>query len=339
MALRMIHVGLGQWGRSWIRDIVSLNTDIELVAYVDISPEILALAQKELGITAECCFTSLEQALASTEADAVLIATNLGGHVAAAQIGLQAGKHLLVEKPFAPSLEEAQHIVAIAEQHKCVLMVSQNYRYYPAIQTAQMLIREHVLGKVGCVHLEFRRDANNIPAGGSNFYKLWQPLLADMSIHHFDLMRFLLGQEPVCVTCQTWNPPWSNFVESAEGAAIIAFDGGTIVHYHASWVSRSSQTNWAGKWRIECEKGEIVVTDGSEKSAYVSIHPLNGRASSTPLQKMLLVDRHATLNAFVKAIKTGEEPDCSGRRNLKTLALMLAAVESSIVGASVDIGI
>jgi predicted dehydrogenase len=335
MTLRIIQVGLGGWGRNWAKTVVVQNKNVELVAGVDAVPEIVTLAKKELTI--ERYFTSLDEALANVEADAVLITASLEGHVPSALTALDAGKHVLLEKPFAPTLEEAQRVVAKAEQQQRTLMISQNYRYYPAVKAVQKLIQENKLGPVGAVNLNFRRYANTPPKGGSAHQRLWQPLLVDMSIHHFDLMRMLIGKEPTRIVGQTWNPSWSNFVDTPTGSALISFEGGAVVTYSGSWVSTAPETNWAGEWHIECEGGEIIATSRGEKPDYVGIRPLGKRLRSLTLPDVPLTDRHGTLDAFVKAIETSDEPETSGRNNLKTLQLMLAAVEAAQTGNPISI--
>ncbi len=102
-------------------------------------------------------------------------------------------------------------------------------------------------------------------------------------------------------------------------------------------MSTAPQTNWAGEWHIECEGGEIIATSRGEKPDYVAVRPLGKRLRSLKLPEMPLLDRNGTLDAFVKAVQTGEEPETSGRNNLKTLALMLAAVEAAQTGNPVNI--
>ena len=102
MSMRLIHVGLGGWGLDWSRNTLSNSMDVEVVAWVEIDPEVLAQAQKKLDLPAEHCFTSLEHAFSAIEAEAVLITTSLPGHVPVAVAALNAGKHVLLEKPFAP---------------------------------------------------------------------------------------------------------------------------------------------------------------------------------------------------------------------------------------------
>ena len=205
--LRVVQVGMGGWGRSWAKLLARQGDGVQPVAYVDVQPAMLHQLQTELGVSADACFPSLHAALAATDAEAVLVTTALAGHVPVVLQALAAGKHVLVEKPFAPSVAAAQQAVDLATAQQRVLMVSQNYRFYPAAQTVATLIREGSLGPVGAVSVQFRKYANTAPPGAHEHYTLRHPLLLDMAIHHFDLMRFVLHQEPATITCHAWNPP------------------------------------------------------------------------------------------------------------------------------------
>lgn len=330
MAIRLVQVGLGGWGRSWATNIVERSEEVKLVACVDLDMEMLVQAQPLLSIPTEQYFQSLKAALEDVEAEAVLITGSLPAHVPVALEALDAGKHVLLEKPFAPTLVEAQQVVDMAEKRNRVLMISQNYRFFPAVQAVTALLREGSLGAVGSVNIDFRRYSNTSDPKAQRHYGIWQPLLVDMSIHHFDLMRKVLGQEPREITCRSWNPPGSKFVEPAAAAATITFDGGAVVNYRGNWVSPAPRTSWSGEWHIECEKGEIVWAsrDDSEPD-HVSVRLLGKRVRSVKLPEMVLTDRRGSLKAFVDAIGSGQEPESSGRNNLHTLALMLASVEAA----------
>ena len=209
MAIRLVQVGMGGWGRNWATNVIQPSEEVALVACVDLNAEMLVQTQQLLNMPEERCFQSLQSALAAVEAEAVLITGNLPAHVPLALEALQAGKHVLLEKPFAPTLAEAQQVVAMAANQNRVLMISQNYRFFPAVQAVIALIREGKLGEVGSVTIDFRRYNNSSDAKAHRHYQLWQPLLVDMAIHHFDLMRAVLSQEPTQISCLTWNPPWS----------------------------------------------------------------------------------------------------------------------------------
>ncbi len=330
--LRLIQVGMGGWGRDWAKNVVAKMPEVECVGFVEVEPAILAQLQNEHAIPAARCFASLDAALNSTDAQAVLVTTALGGHAPVAVAALQAGKHVLLEKPFAPSVGEAEAVVAAAEQAGRVLMISQNYRHYPAVRVAAGLIREQVLGPLSAVRVQFRKYANTAPRGNHRHYELVHPLLLDMAIHHFDLMRCVLDQEPISVMCQAWNTPWSHFRDPASAAAMIAFDQGAVVTYHGSWVSTAPSTTWAGEWHMECEGGEIVWTSRNDLTLdadVVTVRQRNKRPRRVALPAMEQWDRAGTLAAFVRSVCSGEAPETSGRDNLGTLALTMATIRAA----------
>ena len=338
MTLRLVQVGMGGWGRNWATHVIPRSEDVDLVACVDVNAEALVQVQQLLNMSPEQCFPTLESALETVEADAVLITASLPAHVPAALKALNAGKHVLLEKPFAPTIAEAQQVVETAAKRNRVLMISQNYRFFPAVRAVIALVREGKLGSIGSVRIDFRRYKNSSPPGGLGYYQVWQPLLVDMAIHHFDLMRVVLGQEPSQITCQTWNPPWSNFVDPAAAAATITFDGGAVVSYRGSWVSPAPRTSWSGEWHIECTEGEIVWTSRDDTAPdHVTIRPLGKRARQVKLPEIPFTDRLGSLQAFVQAVRTGQEPESSGRDNIHSLALVYAAVEAATSGLPVSL--
>jgi predicted dehydrogenase len=246
-----------------------------------------------------------------------------------------------VEKPIAPTLADARRMIDAADAAGRTLMVSQNYRFYPAAQMAARLVREGELGPVGSVSLQFRKYGNTADPATNAHYRIAQPLLLDMSIHHFDLMRFVLGAEPVSVTSVVSNPPWSRFVEPPAAVTTVRFPDGVTVAYEGSWVSSGAPTTWAGDWRIECEQGAIEWTgrdDLTTDSDRVWVRRLGKKPKAVKLPAMDRFDRAGSLQEFRDAIRAGRSPVTSGEANLGTLALTLAAIEASISGQPQDVG-
>lgn len=338
--LRILHAGLGGWGRSWAAELQKRPELLTTVGYVDVVPGMLELLRADLDVRPALCFASLADALAATDADAVLVTTALPGHAAVAIEALKAGKHVLVEKPLAATLSDARQMVRAAVDAGRVLMVSQNYRFYPAAQAVTRIIAEKTLGEVGAVTVKFRKYANDAAAGTNRHYVLPDPLLLDMSIHHFDLMRYVLGQEPVEVNCRAWNPAWSKFRDPASAIATVVFDGGAVVNYQGSWVSTHAETLWAGEWLIECSRGSIEWTGRADQHTAadsVTIRPLRGAAQIIDLPRPDTYDRIGSLAEFCSSIHEGRVPLTSAQANLATLALTLGAIESSKTNTRHDI--
>lgn len=326
-SVRVIQVGLGPHGRGWARQVIPDIKEVDLVAYVDTDPNALDLLRQEAKVPADRCFESLTDAIAATRAQAMLITTALPGHAPVIRAALDAGLHVLVEKPFAPSLGVAKQLVDMAAAKNLVLMVSQNYRFFPAPRAIASLVQEAALGKLFEVSIDFRHYSN-----GTGRHQIEeQPLLVDMSIHHFDLLRLILNREPERIYCEAWNPEWTTFTGPSVATASIVFQGGLVVSYRGSWVSVGPPTPWAGDWRLEFENGEVLWTSRDDNMEHdkVVVRPREGKARTLTLQAMPRTGPSATLTEFVNAVQTGREPETSGRNNLGTIALMAAAVESA----------
>jgi len=331
---------MGGWGRDWAANVLPTVPEIEVVAHVDAAAETLKSARKAVGFPADLGFASLDAALSATDADAVLVTVPLAAHVAVALSALAAGKHVLVEKPFAPTLSDAKRVVDAADAAGLTLMVSQNYRNFPAPRAVAALIASGELGPVGAVHVDFRRNYNKLP-DNARYYAIPNPLLLDMAIHHFDLMRLILGAEPTRVYCRAWSPSYSDFADNAVATAAIDFAGGAVVTWRGSWISSGPPTVWGGEWRVECEGGEIAWQSrgdgGTPASDTVTVRPLGGPERTLDLAPTEPHGRAGVVTAFAAAIANGTEPETSGRDNLGTLGIAEAAIASVGTGSVVSL--
>lgn len=338
---RILQVGMGFFGRNWAEQMIPQVTEVELVGCVDLLPEARAATVAAGIVPAARCFTSIEHGLDATEPDAVLVTANLLGHVPAVNAALDAGKHVMVEKPFAPTVAEARELVDKAAAAGVTLAVSQNYRFFPAVRAVQHLMADGGLGELHAVEIDFRR-LSGADGGRRPHHLLDEPLLVDMSIHHFDLMRTVLGRDAVAVDCRTVNPSWTLFAGPSEGSALIDFGAGLSVSYRGSWISHGEPTAWAGEWRMDFAHGEIAWTSrGDGKDGWQS-DAVRVRRAGAPerleLAPLARTDRAGTLTEFVTAIAAGREPENSGRDNIASLALTYAAVDSAAAGRPVPVG-
>lgn len=328
-----IQVGLGSWGYSWAREVLPAVPDFEAVAYVDAVPAALERVQEKLGVPASKCFASLDEAASAVEADLVIAPVRTEAHFPVVSAALEKGYHVLVEKPFASTVAEAKALVELAGARGRILMVSQNYRFYPGPRAAAQFVAEAPMGPVGMVSIDFRRHA---PSQGYTYWDFPDPLLGDMSIHHFDLMRMVLGAEAKRASCRTWNPQGSPFVNDPIGTAIIEFGSGVTVSYRGSWMSGGPSTPWAGEWAIDCTDGQMWWTSRNTDHKppppdVVAIRDTKGKFARKTLEDVPYTDRQGTLNAICRAIETGTFPDhfSSGADNLNSLALMQACITSA----------
>ena len=330
--MRLIQVGLGGWGLDWAARILPRVAGVETVACVDPDPAARARAAQLLGRGAARFFPNLEAALAAVAADAVLATVPADAHAAVVVAALHAGKHVLVEKPFTATLAEGAALVAAAAARGRVLMVSQNYRYFPAIATASRLLRAGAFGAPRSATIAFRK---NWQVSGHRYHDIPGPLLLDMAIHHFDLLRVLLG-EVAALACKSWNTPDSPFREPAAAAAIVQMQSGLVAAYHGSWLSRDTPTLWSGEWRVECEDGTLVFAARGVNGTpddWMAVHAQDGSVRRLPLDDMAGLDRAGALAAFAAAVAGDTPPHFpSGADNLRSLALCFAAMRSAEAG-------
>ena len=339
-AVRILQVGLGGFGRDWAVSVIPQVSEVEVVGTADVFAGSRELAIAAGITTPERCFSTVEEALEATDPEAVLVTASLVGHVPAAEAALRSGRHVLIEKPFAPSVAEAKALVALADEQQRVVAVSQNYRFFPAVQTVRKIVADRDLGDLHAVEIDFRqfsgRDGIATP-----HHALAEPLLVDMSIHHFDLLRYVLGREVTAISCRTWDPEWSLFTGPSEGVALIDCGEDVVASYRASWVSSGPRTAWAGEWRMDFAGGEVWWTsrgDGPDGWRADVVTVRRGRIVETlELPRLERVDRAGSLTEFARAIAAGQEPGVSGRNNLGSLATTYAAVEAAQTRAKVQL--
>jgi predicted dehydrogenase len=328
--LRLVQVGMGGWGRAWMA-VTASESGVETVGYVD--PAVAArTATIRAGVSPDRVFSELETALQAARPDAVLVTTSIEHHVPITLEALAAGLHVLVEKPFAPTLDEAVIAVRAAGAAGRTLMVSQNYRYHPAPRLAAELVAKGEVGPVASIEVDFRRHPiPRTPVWARRHRALNHPLLADMAIHQFDLLRLILGREPLWVEMEGVNPPTSGYRDPPAAFGLLSFEGDVAVSYRGSWISSGRQTRWGGEWRLEGANGALEWTSRGDRDARdrLRLRTAGGATRPIALPELPALDRAGSLAAFVEAVRSSTEPETSGRRNLPTLALTLAAIRSA----------
>ena len=235
---KIIQAGTGSFGKSWI-GIVMDSPEWELAGIVDPNRENLASASDEYGIPGEKCFASFEDAFENTSPGALLNVTPPGFHRELSIKALDAGLDVIVEKPLSDNMRDAREIVSYAEEKGRKLMVSQNYRYRSGPRTIRKLIEEGAAGEISYAVVNFQKG----PRFEGFRIEMDYPLLIDMSIHHFDLMRYLTGKNPVSIYAESWNPQWSRFKGDASLNLTLQFNGDIRLSYSGSWASAGKETS------------------------------------------------------------------------------------------------
>jgi len=332
--MRLIQVGLGGFGRSWAT-LVQATPGVTLAAVVDSAPAALDWAQTNLGLPAGSCFASLADALARVPSEAALIVTPPETHTDLAIAALEAGRHVLVEKPLAPSLPEARRVVEHAARVGQTLMVGQNYRFRAGPRAAQRVIADGAIGSLISVRLTFRRDTRSLFPPGNFRYRMRHPLLVDMAIHHLDLIRAVTGQDIVRVAARSWPVPDSPYRHHPAAAIVFTLSGGAAGLYDGDWAALADETPWEGSWELLGDAGRMLWRGGA--AGDIAVQRWGGALESVPVPPLEAEDRAGVLQAFLTAIETGREPETSGRDHLKSLAAVLASVEAAETGETITV--
>jgi predicted dehydrogenase len=218
-------IGAGYWGPNLIRNFRA-GDEWDLVAVCDLDVE---RAQQVLGNRSGVAVTdSLDAVLAMDEVDAVAIATPARTHRHIAEAALRAGKHVLVEKPLADSVEHGRAMVELAAEQDLVLMTDHTFCYTPVVQKIRDLVAEGALGEILFV------DSVRINLG------LVQPdvdVFWDLAPHDLSILDFILpgGLRPTGVAAQGADPLGAG--KPCVGYLTLPLPGGAMAHVHVNWLS------------------------------------------------------------------------------------------------------
>lgn len=331
--MRVIQVGLGRFGQSWA-ELAQVAPGVDLVAVAEANPVAQTWAAAALNLPADAIHASLDAALAAHPADAVLVITPPETHLPLSIAALRAGCHVLVEKPLATTLADAETLIATARDTGRTVMVSQNYRFRRPPRTIQQLITSGTIGDLISVTVRCRRDLRFLAGSGNFRLVMGHPYTLDMSIHHFDLLRAITGREVSQVYAQHRRVPDGPYDHEPAIVALLKLDGGATVTYEGDWATFERETSWNGEWDIVGENGRIVWTGGETDSLTGDVHHQRWGEPLTPVDQVPLAaaDRLGSLLAFRDALASGEEPEASAADNINSLAIVLACVESTEQG-------
>jgi predicted dehydrogenase len=336
--LKAVQVGCGSMGKGW-SDAALKTPGLQLVGLVDLNRTAAQAMAAKFNLPAHIVFGSLKEALDSTNADVVFDVTVPPAHEAVVTEALAAGRHVLGEKPMSETLESAQRMVAAAKRAGRTYAVTQNYRYQPNVRALRSFLGGGAIGPVEEAHADFYIGAH---FGGFRDEMAF-PLILDMSIHTFDAARFLTGADPVSVYCHSFNPKRSWYRGDASAIVIFEMTGGVVFSYRGSWCAEGQNTGWNSTWRVIGSKGSVQ-WDGADGFAAEAVAPvaekkfiLDKVKLTVPVTPMDVTGHAALMREFVDAVNSGRTPETECGDNIKSLAMVLAAVESATSGKTVRV--
>ncbi|OES46693.1 Gfo/Idh/MocA family protein [Domibacillus iocasae] len=310
----------------------AMNENVEIVAFCDI---IAARAHAFADQYNAKAYVDYNELLENEEIDAVSVCTPNSLHAPVSIAALKAGKHVLCEKPMATSSEEAEAMIAAAEENGKKLMIGHNQRFVPSHAKARSIIESGELGKIYSFRTAFGHSGpENWSADGEHswFFDKEQAFIGamgDLGVHKTDLLRYLIGEEFVEAAAFVETSAKQNSTVDDNAVCILKSESGIIGTLAASWSYNGGEDN---STVFYAEKGIMRLEDDPDYSLIIDYkngnserHSLGTIQSNEEGQQ---TDTHV-VEHFINSIVEDKTPPVCGNEGKKSLEVILAALESS----------
>ena len=327
--MRIVRVGVigyGYWGPNLVRNIAE-GPDTQVVAVADMKRDRLQLALRRYpGIKAVSDHRDL---LKDPSIDAIAISTPVSTHFPLAMEALQAGKHVLVEKPMTADSEQAMRLIDEAQKRKLVLMVDHTFVYTGSVRKLRELIDTGALGEV------YYYDSTRVNLG---LFQHDVNVIWDLAVHDLSIMDYILPELPVEVSATGV----AHVPGAAEDTAYVSVfhSGSVIAHLNLNWLSpvKIRRTLIGGT-------KSMVVYDDIETSEKIRIYDKGVVVTNEPesVYKLMVGYRSGDMHApkidatealsiemqhFADCVRNGTTPITDGQSGLRVVKVLEAATRS-----------
>lgn len=279
------------------------------------------------------------QMLAAEPLDFVDIATTVASHRPLVELAAAAGVHVICQKPFAETMEDARAMVAAVDAAGKTLMVHENFRWQSAVRAAIDAVRGGAIGQPFFGRVSFR-SGYDVFSGQPYLATDPRFIIQDLGIHILDVARALFGDVArLSASTRRINP------------AIRGEDVATMLLDHDSGVTSVVDCSYATKRQPETFPETLLEIDGDQGTLrldagyrlVIQAHGETVRDVASPVlpwaerpwhniqESVQIIQQH-----FVDCLRAGAQPETSGHDNLKTLALVEAAYRSAAEGSRID---
>ncbi len=319
-------IGYGYWGPNLVRNFVEA-ADTQVVAVADMRQDRLALVhRRHPGVETT---TDHRDLLRRSDIDAIAISTPVSTHFPLALEALQAGKHVLVEKPMTTTSEEALRLIDEAERRNLVLMVDHTFVYTGAVRKVRDLIQKGSLGDI------YYYDSTRINLG---LFQQDVDVIWDLAVHDLSIMEYILPESPIAVSATGLG----HVTGAAENIAYVTafYQSPLIAHLNVNWLSplKVRRTLIGGS-------KQMIVYDDIENSEKVRVYDkgITVKNGTESLYKMLVSYRSGDMYApqidvtealkievthFADCIMNGKTPITDGHAGLRVVSVLEAATRS-----------
>ena len=321
-------VGYGYWGPNLVRNFSEIP-GCSVVGISDLRPDRLALARARYPaahVTADC-----EELFRDSRVDAVVIATPVSSHFPLALAALRAGKHVLVEKPFTATSEQALRLIDEADRASLVLAVDHTFVYTPAVRKIREIVSSGSLGQT------YYYDSVRVNLG---LFQHDVNVIWDLAVHDLSIMDYVLPARPVAVTATGL----SHVSGKPENIAYLTllFEENLIAHVHINWLApvKLRRTLIGGSQKMIVyddlepsekvkvyDKGITVTENGDASGKYQML--VGYRAGDMWAPQIDVVEALGIeLRHFLACIESGDAPVSDGLAGLRIVGILEAATAS-----------
>jgi UDP-N-acetylglucosamine 3-dehydrogenase len=306
-------IGTGFWGRNHARVFKELE-NTELLAVCDVNAERAQNVAKQFGVKA---YASIGKLLKRKDVEAVsncVWSTNLAKETLKV---LKAEKHVLVEKPMATNVKQAEKLLETAKQKNLHLTVGFLMRFIPGIQRMKNAIEDKTVGNLVCA------TAKRVSEWPERIGDVG--VVKDTAIHDIDVIRYLFSEEPIAVYAKTGSMKHKKFEDYAQ--IMLTFEGGKSAFIESNWLTPYKTrtlvvTGSKAIMKLDYITQELTIEDAKEniQPRYLWQEPLK-----------------LELQHFANCILKREKPLITGMDGLKALQIAEAALKSSAIGRAVKL--
>jgi len=306
-------IGTGFWGKNHARVFRELE-ETELLAVCDVNAEKAKNVAKQFGVKA---YTGIGKLLKRKDIEAVsncVWSVNLAKETLKA---LKAGKHVLVEKPMATNVKQAEKLLEVAKEEKLHLAVGFLMRFIPGIQHMKNAIEDKTIGNLVCA------TAKRVSEWPERIGDVG--VVKDTAIHDIDIMRYLFDEEPIAVYAKTGSMKHEKFEDYAQ--IMLTFEGGKSAFIESNWLTPYKTRTLVVTGSKAIMKLDYITQELTIEDAKETMQP------RYPWQEPLKLE----LQHFANCILKKEKPLIRGMDGLKALQIAEAALKSSTIGKAVKV--
>jgi predicted dehydrogenase len=343
---RVVHVGIGSFGKRWCREFLHANVadrTIEVVGLVDTDPQALAYGRAALGLPESACFTDASAAFAALTPDFCTVAVPPNHHEVVVDAAFAHGVDVLSEKPIADTMAGSVRIAQKAARAGRKMAVTMSHRFDADKTTLRRVVRSGKLGRVANISCRYFADMRPHLGWGAAFrHTMLDPLLIEGAIHHLDIVADLAGAKCSTLFASTWKPDWAEYAGDTDGVVTMVFENGVRAVYEGSSSAAVGLNDWYQEYvRVDCEFGTAILNHRDvEVFTRQDIKRQKHREGTGQKVPLLVQDKWINtwlIQQFAAWRDGGPMLETHVAANVQASALVFGSIESSRRNAAIQV--